>query len=388
MKENEIRRLAEQYGEEIIALRRRFHRCPELGREEYKTAELIRAELDALGIPWRAVGATGTLATLEGATGGHTVVLRSDIDALPVEEETGLPFASEIPGTMHACGHDCHIAMLLGAAKILAALPERSNTVRFLFQPAEECGAGALDMVEGGVLDGADTVYGSHVWPDVPRGKVSIVDGPVMAGGDSFVIRVIGRGGHGSQPERCVNPIPVVTSITDAIHQIKSLRVRGDEPLAVTVGYIQCGAARNVIPDSGELGGTVRWFSYETRELVMDKIRTIAANCAAMYGAEAEVTFSPISGCVRNDASCAKQAREALSALYGEEAVVAQTPVSMGSEDFAYYGEHVPTVFSWIGCLKDGAVHGIHNPHFDPDESVLPVGAALHALYAMTFRKN
>ena len=386
--EQKIRRLAETYANDIIALRRRFHRCPELGRSEFKTTELIRAELDALGISWRAVGATGTLATLSGSEDGDTVILRSDIDALPVKEETGLECASEIPGMMHACGHDCHIAMLLGAAKILAAVPERRNTVRLLFQPAEECGAGALDMIEGGVLEGADTIYGAHVWPDVPRGKVSIVNGPVMAGGDSFVIRVFGRGGHGSQPERCVNPVPVVTAITEAIHQIKSLRVRGDEPLAVTVGYIQCGTARNVIPDCGELGGTIRWFSHETRRLVMEKIRLIAANCAAIYGAEAEVTFDVISSYVHNDASCAQQARDALAAMYGADAVVSNMPVSMSSEDFAYYGEKIPGVFAWVGCLKDGAVHGLHNPHFDPDESVLPMGAALHALYALNFRKK
>lgn len=388
MNETIIRQLAEQYKDEIIALRRQFHRCPELGREEYKTAEVIRAELDKLGIPWRAVGATGTVATLEGTEKGHTVVLRSDIDALPVEEETGLPFASEVPGMMHACGHDCHIAMLLGAAKILSSLTERPNTVRFLFQPAEECGAGALDMIEGGVLEGADTVYGSHVWPDVPRGKVAIVDGPVMAGGDSFVIRVIGRGGHGSQPERCINPVPVVTAITNEIHQIKALRTRGDEPLSVTVGYVQCGAARNVIPDSGELGGTIRWVSRETREFVMEKIRLIAVCCASMYGAEAVVDFYPIASCVSNEPFCARQAREACTVLYGDDAVVPHIPMSMGSEDFAYYGEHVPVVFTWIGCLKDGAVHGVHNPHFDPDESVLPIGAALHALYAIEFRKK
>lgn len=386
--ETMIRQLAEQYGEDIVALRRQLHRCPELGREEHQTAAFIRAELDKLGIPWRAVGATGTLATLEATKeGGSTVVLRSDIDALPVEEETGLDFASQIPDMMHACGHDCHIAMLLGAAKILVAVPERVNTVRFLFQPAEECGAGALDMIEGGVLDGADTVYGAHIWPDVPRGKIAIPDGPVMAGGDSFVIRVTGLGGHGSQPERCKNPIPVVTAITDQIHQIKALCVRGDEPLAVTVGYIQCGTAKNVIPDSGELGGTIRWFSRETRELVMHKICTIAENCAALYGVEAEVTFSPISGSVNNHADCARQAREALSALYGEEKVISHIPVSMSSEDFAFYGEHVPTVFAWIGCLKDGAAYGLHNPHFDPDESVLPAGSALHACYGLNFRK-
>lgn len=388
MNEDLIRQLAEQYRHDIVALRRQFHRCPELGREEHKTAAMIRDELDKLGIPWRAVGATGTLATLEGAEGGSTVVLRSDIDALPVEEETGLAFASEIPGMMHACGHDCHIAMLLGAAKILSSLPERTNTVRFLFQPAEECGAGALDMIEGGVLDGADTICGAHVWPDVPRGKAAIVDGPLMAGGDSFVIRVIGRGGHGSQPERCIDPIPVVTAITDALHQIKSIHVRGDEPLAVTVGYIQCGTARNVIPDSGELGGTIRWFSRETRELVMEKIRLIAASCAAMYGAESEVTFSPISGCVSNDPLCAQQARHGFEAICGADAVIARVPLGMSSEDFAFYGEKIPSVFVWLGCLKDGAVHGLHNPHFDPDESVLPAGAALHALYAMNFRKR
>lgn len=384
-----IRCLAAQNSDYIIALRRQFHRFPELGREEHKTASIIRSELDMLGIPWRAVGATGTLATLA-ATGEAeaVVVLRSDIDALPVEEETGLPFVSEIPGMMHACGHDCHMAMLLGAAKILSSLPQRRNTVRFLFQPAEECGAGAVDMIEGGVLDGADTVYGTHIWPDVPNGKAAIVDGYLMAGGDSFIINVTGHGGHGSQPERCIDPIPVITAATDAIHQMKAVRVRGDEPLAVTVGYIRCGTLMNVIPDSGELGGTIRWFSRKTREMVMAQIRAIADACATMYGAKATVSFSPIAGCVENDPVCARQAREALTALSGEEAVLSHVPLAMSSEDFAYYAERVPSVFAWLGCSKEGAEHGLHNPHFDPDESVLPVGAALHALYAMRFMKT
>lgn len=347
---------------------------------------MIRGELDKLGIPWRAVGATGTLATIEG-DGGSTVVLRSDIDALPVEEETNLPFASEKAGMMHACGHDFHIAMLLGAAKILTEIPNRKNTVRLLFQPAEECGAGALDMIAGGVLEGADTIYGAHIWPDVPRGKAAIVGGYLMAGGDTFVIRVTGRGGHGSQPEKCIDPIPVVTAISEAIHQMKTYFVRGDEPFLVTVGYIHCGSAMNVIPDSGELGGTIRWFDRETREMIMERMQCIAENCAAMYGAEAEVQFGPISSCVNNDAVCASQAREALASLYGDEAVIARMPLGMVSEDFAFYGEHVPSVFVWLGCLKDGASHGLHNPHFDPDESVLSMGAALAALYALNFRK-
>ena len=382
-----IRRLAEHYRGDMVALRRQLHRHPELGRQEHQTAAMIRAELDTLDIPWRAVGATGTLAALQGAKDGYTVVLRSDIDALPVNEQTGLPFASEVAGKMHACGHDCHMAMLLGAAKILATLPQRHNTVKFLFQPAEECGAGALDMIKAGVLDGADTVYGAHVWPDLPCGKAAIVDGYLMAGGDSFVVRVAGRGGHGSQPERCIDPICVVTAIIDAIHRIKAAYVRGDEPLVISVGYIRCGAIMNVIPDSGELGGTIRWFNRETRALVMERIETIAASCAAMYGAEAAVRFDPISSCVDNDPTCAQQARAALAALYGNEAVINRVPPGMSSEDFAFYGERVPSLFVWLGCLKEGAAYGLHNPRFDPDESVLPIGAALHALYAMNFTK-
>jgi amidohydrolase len=384
---NEIRNLSIDYNNYIVQIRRTLHQNPELSLEEYDTAKLIRTELDNMKIPWRAVD-TGTVATLKGQVGGYTVALRADIDALPISENTGLTFSSKIDGRMHACGHDGHTAMLLGAAKILASLPERPNNVVFIFQPAEEHGIGALRMIEGGALEGVDTMYGSHVWPDLPTGKVVVMDGPMMAGADKFAVKVIGRGGHGSQPEKCIDPIPAVTAIVDAIHQMKSISLRGDTPLALTVCYVKCGTAINVIPDSGELGGTIRWFSKESQQLSHERIRQIAEDCAAMYGAKAEVEIVPLCGCTSNDADCAQQARNAMSLLFGKDAIIPKIPLALGSEDFSHYGEKVPTAFAWIGCGNSTDQMGLHNPGFKINEECLKYGAALYAQYAYDFKKR
>jgi len=385
---DEVRELAKKYSDYTIQTRRTIHQNPELSMQEYETAALIRRELDAMGISWRAIGETGTLGTLPATEpGGYTVALRADIDALPVCEDTGLPFASKVEGKMHACGHDSHAAMLLGAAKILSSMKKRPNTTVFVFQPAEEFGTGARLMIDGNALDGVDVIYGSHVWPDVPAGQIGLLDGPLMAGADKYIIRVLGKGGHGSQPERCHDPIPACTSIADGIHQVKSLSLRGDTPLVLTVGYIKCGTAMNIVPDSGELSGTIRWFDREAQKIARERIQKIADGSCAMYDCKAEVEFTEICPCTVNDPTIAAFARSALSAMYGDEAVLSSFPLALGSEDYSFYCEKIPAVFGWVGCGRDGMNYGLHNPHFVLDESALEKGAALYAAFACGYQK-
>jgi len=385
---DEVRELAQKYSDYTTQTRRTIHQNPELSMQEFETAALIRRELDSMGISWRAIGETGTLGTLPATEeGGCTVALRADIDALPVCEATDLPFASKVEGKMHACGHDSHTAMLLGAAKILSSMKQRPNTTVFVFQPAEEFGTGARLMIDGNALDGVDVIYGSHVWPDIEAGKIGLMDGPLMAGADKFVVRVQGKGGHGSQPERCNNPLPACTSIADGIHQVKSLALRGDAPLAMTVGYIKCGTAMNIIPDSGELSGTIRWFDRDSQQVAHERIQKISDGSCAMYDCTAEVEFIEVCPCTENDPATAAFARSALSAMYGDEAVVKNFPLALGSEDFSFYCAKVPAVFGWVGCGQEGMNYGLHNPHFVLNEAALEKGSAMYAAFAYGYRK-
>ena len=380
----EIRKRAKDSLKEVIRIRRTLHRHPEPAFEEYQTAALVRQMLDRLGISWKSCG-TGTVAELPGRKGAPVVVLRADMDALPVTEKTGLTFSSEAPGFMHACGHDGHTAMLLGAAMIMKSLPNLENNVKLVFQPAEENCKGANLLIGSGLLDDADVFYASHLWPTVPYGKVYIADGPVLAGGDIFNIRITGRGGHGAKAYMCIDPIPAITAITDAIHAIKSLDVPGDVPLTVTVGSIQCGSAPNVIPDSGEIGGTSRWFSSDVQQLIRKRIREIACQTAPVYGADAEVEFIPLSDSTYNDPKAAEEARRILRELY-PEMVLSEMPLDMASEDFAYYRKVAPSVMALIGCQKEETNCGLHSPGFTFEEEIMGVGMALYAGFAAGFK--
>lgn len=384
----EIYDLTAANHEYMVNIRRMLHQNPELSMEEYETAALIRRELDQMGIAWKAVGETGTLGTIPAtAPGGCTVALRADIDALPVQEETGLPFSSRVDGKMHACGHDGHTAMLLGAAKTLMTLKERPNTVKLLFQPAEETGKGAGVMIEGGALDGVDAIYGSHLWPEIPLGKVGLRDGAVMAGADKYVIKVTGKGGHGSEPQNCNDPIPACTSIVDGIHQIKSLSLRGDTPMVLTVGYIKCGTVMNVIPDSGEICGTIRWYDRKTQETAHNRLKKIADGSALMYDCKAETNIMDICPCTCNNVEQAETAREILADMCGTEAVSTDFKLATGSEDFSFYCEKVPAVFGLVGCCGEGDHYSIHSPYYTWDEKALTMGSALYAAFACGCKK-
>ena len=385
-----IRDLADENEEYVTQIRRRIHENPEIGWDVRQTAELVRNELDQMGIPWQSINETGTIATLPGKPGGCVVALRADMDALPVQEATGLSFASKKPGFMHACGHDMHTAMLLGATRILNSLPERPNDVRLIFQPAEEIGTGAFGMIDGGAIEGVDVIYGSHVFScveSIEPGKVLLKTGALMAGSTKFEIRVEGHGGHGSQPEACDNPLPALVAMYTAINQIKSFFLRGDTPIVTSIGFIQCGTAMNIIPASGALGGTIRWFLPEDRDLVLRKIREIAESCANIYHVKAVVHTTLFADCVMNEADATEQAREALRALYGDDLLQETAKPLLGSEDFSFYCRDIPGVFAIIEGEIPGKAYPNHNPQFDIDEGYLKCGMALYAQFAVSYHK-
>src|SRR5919199_181217 len=373
--EEEIR---DSFGEDIVALRREIHREPELGFDTKRTAEKV---LDALeGLPLEVetgLAENGIVATLKGEGDGPTVALRADMDALPIQEETGLPFASETDGKMHACGHDGHTSMLVGAARALSQehLRERLNgTVKFVFQPAEEGQAGGRAMVEEGVAEGVGSIYALHLWPGLPFGKAATKAGPIMAAADAFEMTVRGSGGHGAMPHLAADAVAIAAHIVTALQTIVSREVDPVEPAVLTVGEIGAGSAFNIIPETARLGGTVRTLSAELRERMPERIEELARGVAQGMRGDAELEYSFSYPVTSNDFNAAKLALGVAGELFGEERSMELANPSMGAEDFAFFLEQVPGAFIWLGV---GDVSNLHTPQFSFDEEILPQGAAL-----------
>ncbi|MGE5560245.1 MAG: M20 metallopeptidase family protein [Chloroflexota bacterium] len=366
---------------ELIATRRQLHRHPEIAFEEHWTSAFIADQLEKLGLEVRRnVGRTGVLAVLRGAQAGPTIALRADIDALPVTEESGVDFASEIPGRMHACGHDTHITSLLGAARLLTeARAEIKGNVVFLFQPAEELGAGAEAMLADGAFADPkpDMVFGLHNHPEVPIGKVAIKSGPLMAASAVFEIRVTGKGGHGALPHRNIDPIVAASAIVMSLQTIASRNVSPLEPVVVTVGQFEAGTAFNIIPATATLRGTFRAFDAGLYSDLPKMIDRIAGETAAAYGATVETAYEcSIAAPVVNDEQATAIIEGAVAKALGQAAVVRPTP-SMGGEDFSIFQKQVPGCFVWLGVGNPeiGAIHPWHSPHYKVDESALKIGA-------------
>lgn len=388
--EMNARDLAEQFKSEIISWRRQLHACPEIAGEETATGDLVAGALAGLGIEVARAAGTGVVGVLRGEKAGKTVALRADMDALAITEATDLPYKSKNAGVMHACGHDGHMAMLLGAAKILAQL--RGNlggTVKFIFQPAEEIGVGALKLIEAGVMDGVDAVFGLHLWPDLPSGKISLVPGPRMASADKIQITVTGKSGHGSMPHQGIDAVVAAAAIVMNLQTIGSREVAPLEPAVVTVGKLAGGTSWNVTCDQVVLEGTTRCFSHEVRRNFPLMIDRIAASTAASLRARAETAYIPISPPVINDPLVTGIAAASLRELYGADAEGDIQKV-MGGEDFAYLCENIPGALAFVG-IGDRAKqtdYPLHNDKFNIDEDVLPVGAALHAQFALNFLRR
>lgn len=355
-------------------LRRRLHAVPELGWQETQTAAVIRDELDALQIPWRAVAETGTLATLAPQAAGRHIALRGDIDGLPIEERTGLKYASEAEGRMHACGHDGHTTVLMATAAWLKAHEsELAGPVTLIFQPAEEGGHGARGLIREGALEGIDLIYGWHNWPAIPFGKLVCPDGLIMCGNGTFEITVVGRGGHASQPELCADPVLAASAIVVNLQQIVSRRLAPQRPAVISVTSFQAESAPTVIPDRAVLGGSIRVPDVATRELINAAIDEVAMETGRAYGVRCEVVHRPRYEATINHRQAASAVRDAWTAAHGAEALDADFALpAMASEDFSDYLREIPGAFALIGA-DDGPEHerGLHSARYDFNDRLI-----------------
>lgn len=363
----------------LVEVRQTLHRHPELSLEEHWTTAQIREWLSAAGIPVLPFDLpTGLIAEVRGAKPGPTVALRADIDALPVQEETGLHYASEIAGRMHACGHDFHTAVVLGAALVLQGLKdELAGTVRIFFQPAEENTHGARMLIGAGAMEGVQAVFGLHNKPDLAAGYVGVKPGPLMASADLIEITVTGKGGHAAIPNATIDPVVAGSAIVMALQTAVSRTVSPLEPAVVSIGSFQAGTAHNVIPSEALLRGTIRAFSPAVREQLRTLLTRMVREVAAGYGAAAEIRFVEGPPAVTNDPSMADLVRRSAERLGLPVAEAAQTT---GAEDFAEYQQLAPGCFVWLGT---GTAEGWHHPKFMVDESMIHKGSALFAQVAV-----
>ena len=382
---------ARELAPRIVALRRAIHAEPELGLETPLTLAKVRAELADLPLEWReGASCTGAVAVLKGARPGHSVLLRGDMDALPMPEETGLEFASSIAGRMHACGHDTHTAMLAGAARILATRKgELAGEVRFMFQPGEEGFHGARFMLEDGLLDPLpEAAFALHIMPNYKHGVLASRAGALLAAADKLEIVVEGRGGHASLPHQTRDPIPVACEIVTAIQALVTRRYEAAEPIVVTVTQLEAGSAHNVIPDRAVLKGTIRTLSPERRQVIRDDLRRLAEGIAAAHECSAEVTVIDGFPPTINDARAAALFGAVADELPGGAFETLPHPI-MGAEDFSYVLEKVPGAMALLGvAAADGdwtSCCGIHSTRMVVDESALPRGAAILAGCALRF---
>lgn len=375
---------------ELVELRRRIHRRPEIGLDLPRTQAAIIEALEGLPLEIETGSAlTSVTATLQGARPGRRVLLRGDMDALVMPEDTGLDFASELPGVMHACGHDAHVSMLVGAARLLCARrDELEGSVRFMFQPGEEGSGGAVHMIDEGVLDGVDAAFAIHVTPNLPSGWISTRPGPLMASADELFITVRGRGGHASTPHFTADPIPVACEIVTAIQTAVTRRVDAFNPAVVTVARIEAGTTTNVIPETAALSGTIRTTSERTRETVHADLVRLAQGIASAHGMTAEVEVAKGYPVTVNDEGVSRLVLEVAEGVVADGRVVEAPAPVMGAEDWSYVLQRVPGAMAFLGvCPPDipdaRLAPACHSNVMRLDEPAMVTGAALHAAMAL-----
>lgn len=372
----------------LVATRRDIHAHPELGHAEARTALLVSEELSELGMDVRTeVGGTGVVGTLVGTRENPTIALRADMDALPIDETGDREFRSTHAGVMHACGHDAHTAMLLGAARVLARMRDTlPGRVKFLFQPAEETYGGASDMIADGCLDGVDAVFGLHVWPFMEPGVVGIRGGAIMASSDALTITVQGRGGHASEPHTAVDPVPIAAQVITNLQLMVTRRFDAREPVVLSICYLQAGTAFNVIPDTVQLAGTVRCVHPDARDRLERLVEDTVKHTCSTFGADYEMAYVRGSGVVMNEPRFTEFLGSVCRDVFGPSGIHRLEAPIMGAEDFGAYTERVPGAFAFIGAKPAHQnAFPCHHPQFDLNEEVLPLGVTLHVGTAMEY---
>ena len=370
---------------ELTALRRDLHAHPELAFAEERTAEVVARELTAYGLEVHGgLAKTGVVAVLRAGESPRAIGLRADMDALPMAELNTVAHRSRYPGRMHACGHDGHTAMLLGAARYLADHREFDGTVVFIFQPAEEADGGAPLMIADGLFERfpVDAVYGLHNWPGVPVGCMAALPGPVMAGTCAFEIRVQGDGCHAAMPQQGVDAIVTAAQLVQALQTVVSRRLDPCDPAVLSVTQIHAGEAWNIIPEEVILRGTIRTFTAEVQAAVEASIERLCSGIAAAQGAHIAVTYDQRFPPTINDRAASAFCRGVAAAVCGEERLMTDVEPSMGGEDFAYMLAVKPGCYVWLGNGPDGG--GLHNPHYDFNDAVLPIGVSYWVTLART----
>jgi amidohydrolase len=380
------------------SLRRNFHMHPELGFNEIRTGSIVAKELEALGIEvTKGVGKTGVVGLLEGAKSGPTILLRFDMDALPITEETSAEYASTNPGVMHACGHDGHTAIGLTVAKILNEHKEElKGNIKFCFQPSEEGTngeevGGALMMMRDGVLESpkVEKTLSLHVWNDKPVGWIHVAKGPIMAGAELFTVRLTGKGGHGAAPETTVDPVICAAHITTALQTIVARNVPPLKPAVISVTSIHTGTAFNIIPQTAELNGTIRTFDPEVRKLVLERFQQVITGIASSLGCESEITIKQVTAPVINNEAVAADVLRAAQLVFPDTQIADNSYLTMGAEDMGYMQEKVDGCYFFIGSANDEKHlnYNHHHPKFDIDEEALINGVALMATAAVDILK-
>jgi amidohydrolase len=380
-----IHKLVDEYKDLIIKTRRDLHRIPETAYTEKKTSSYVANYLKREGLEVQTgIARYGVVGLMDTGKPGPTLMIRADMDALPLSEETGLPFASKHEGAMHACGHDAHMAMVLGAATVINKLKDRLNGhIKFLFQPAEEGPGGAKPMIEAGVLDNprVDFAIGCHLWPDIPEGSIGVRPGPFMAAMNRFDIRITGKGGHGAMPHLCVDALEVGTQVVNALQRIVSRHMNPLDPTVVTIGSFHSGTAFNVIPEAAEMSGTTRTFDMEIWRTWEARIEKVVRGICESMSAEYELNFQFDYPPTINDDSVSQTVRVCAEKVVGKDRVVEPEP-TMGGEDMAYYLQETKGCFFALGVGREGSIN-IHNPKFDFNEDVLMLGTETYCQIAL-----
>ena len=373
-----------------MADRRYLHQHPEIAFEEENTARFVAEKLRALGLEvTTGIARTGVLGLLRGGQPGKTVLLRADMDALPLEELNDVPYRSQTPGVMHACGHDAHTAMLLGVARLLTERRDAiTGTVKFIFQPAEEAGGGAKPMIDEGVMENprVDAAFGVHIGQDLPLGTIGVRTGPMNAASDGFVATIRGKGAHAARPHLAVDPVVIAAQCILALQTLVSREVNPLRQAVITVGAVHAGTVANIIPEEAVMRATVRTFDDEVRQHLAERIPALLRGIAAALRGEADVQYRFGYPVLVNDAAMTDLVREVARGIVGPEKLIEREP-GMGGEDMAYFLQRAPGCFFRIGSRNPerGLVYGHHHPRFDVDEEALPVGVAALASVALRY---